>query len=166
MKAQLYTKLIIILLSIIGVSSVITPASASFGLDNTKAVIDTTTEQKTSSKVEQTSDTPNLLLTNEIKSAIEATAGQNITSKAKETTQTTVGEIAGASSDSQIKAETEEIKDLEIPSLSQPKNIITHEGKAEIKGEINQEEIKSQIAVDKEISVEKVATVDICLEVV
>lgn len=137
MKALLHTKLTIILLSMVGVSSTLAPASANLTVQTIQS---------------------------SLKSTAAVAVQGSTSSTVKETTNTTVGNLAGNSSDSQVKVTTVKPQDIKIPSNIQPQEIIKQQGDAEIQGEINESGITNSVTIDKKVDVNNTVAVDICLD--
>ncbi len=140
---------LIVLFSLIGVASAISPASANTSF----ALISVPSLPKLVTEVDATAKT-------EIK--------KGVTSSAQETTSTTVGTVAGASSDSQTTASVADPTQLNLSSLSkylnQPTEIIQKTGQATVAVESDKEGIHIGAKADLGVKVDPLANVGICLD--
>lgn len=137
MKAQLSTQIAIAIFGLMGATSIVHPASAIVG---------------------------NRTITNQFQSTLDAKVTNTTNINLQETTNTAISNLAGASSDSQTQVEIGELKQLEIPKLTNIDEMIIQEGSAQFQGEISKNGIKTTVDIDKTVSVGKIVKARICLD--
>ncbi|BCL36975.1 hypothetical protein NSMS1_34220 [Nostoc sp. MS1] len=88
----------------------------------------------------------------------------DVTAQLQETTSTAVGSIAGASTDSQTNATVINPTQAQLPSLSNPTELIQKTGQVTLGVEINQNGVKVNAGADLKAALANLAKVDICLD--
>ncbi|MBD2503485.1 PEP-CTERM sorting domain-containing protein [Anabaena azotica] len=103
-----------------------------------------------------------------IQNKIDTTAGvsliNNITATLQETTNTTVGSIAGVSTDSQTTATVINPTQLQPPSLSNPKELIQKTGQVTLGLQVNQQGVTLNTGANLNLGLGNLAQVGICLD--
>lgn len=103
-----------------------------------------------------------------IQNTIDTTAGvsiiNNITATLQETTNTTVSSIGGVSTDSQTTATVINPTQVQLPSLSNPTELIQKTGQATLGLQINQQGVTVDAGADLSLGLGNLAQVGICLD--
>jgi len=148
MNKQLSTNALAIFVSLLGVCSFITPASAI----NLKGVIKTVTTTPVAPVVESVTTTTST-----------AEVGNNITATVQETTNTTVGQVAGVGTDSTTTAQVDPSQ-IKLPSLDNLAETVQTTGGATVGIQSNQQSTQADAEANLGIKIGDFATVGICLD--
>ncbi|MBD2611955.1 PEP-CTERM sorting domain-containing protein [Nostoc punctiforme FACHB-252] len=146
MNKQLSTNALVIFISLLGVCSSVTPASAKL-----TGIIKTVTNTTVTPVVENVTKTT---------STVEV--GKNVTATVQETTNTTVGQVAGASTDSTTTAKVDPSQIL--PSLTNPTELLQITGGAALGIQSNQQSTQADAQANLGVGIGDFATVGICLD--
>lgn len=165
MNKQFSSNILVVLVSLVGVASTISPASAlqAIGIVNSlkpKTKISeivpllppSTTETGAVAKIETTIGEANKLIASDL----------------KETTSTNVGQLAGASTDSLTTASVTDPTQVKLDSLkqylNQPTEVIQKTGEATVKIKSDEQGIHADAKANLGVEVGKLAKVGICLD--
>ncbi|MDZ8092870.1 MAG: hypothetical protein RMZ42_13215, partial [Nostoc sp. DedQUE05] len=148
MNKQLSTNALIIVISLLGVSSGITPASANF-----ISAITTATKTEVPKTVQSVTTTTN---TAEVAKGVKATV--------QETTNTTVGQVAGVATDSKTTVQVKDPSQVKLPSLDNPTQIVQTTGQAAVGIKADQQSTQANAKADLGVQIADLATVGICLD--
>jgi hypothetical protein len=146
LNKQLSTNALVIFISLLGVCSSVTPASAKL-----TGIIKTVTNTTVTPVVENVTKTT---------STVEV--GKNVTATVQETTNTTVGQVAGASTDSTTTAKVDPSQIL--PSLTNPTELLQITGGAALGIQSNQQSTQADAQANLGVGIGDFATVGICLD--
>ncbi|MBC1238298.1 PEP-CTERM sorting domain-containing protein [Nostoc sp. 2RC] len=146
MNKQLSTNALVIFISLLGVCSSVTPASAKL-----TGIIKTVTNTTVTPVVENVTKTT---------STVEV--GKNVTATVQETTNTTVGQVAGASTDSTTTAKVDPSQI--VPSLTNPTELLQITGGAALGIQSNQQSTQADAQANLGVGIGDFATVGICLD--
>ncbi|WP_375510909.1 PEP-CTERM sorting domain-containing protein [uncultured Nostoc sp.] len=148
MNKQLSTNALVIVISLLGVSSAITPASANFITGITP--VTKTEVPKTVQSVTTTTNTA------EVAKGVKATV--------QEITNTTVGQLAGVATDSTTTAQVKDPSQVKLPSLDNPTQIVQTIGQAAVGIKADQQSTQADAKADLGAQIPDLATVGICLD--
>ncbi len=146
LNKQLSTNALVIFISLLGVCSSVTPASAKL-----TGIIKTVTNTTVTPVVENVTKTT---------STVEV--GKNVTATVQETTNTTVGQVAGASTDSTTTAKVDPSQI--VPSLTNPTELLQITGGAALGIQSNQQSTQADAQANLGVGIGDFATVGICLD--
>jgi hypothetical protein len=148
MNKQLSTNALVIVVSLLGVCSVITPASAQ--LTTAITAVTKTEVAKTVDSVTTTTNT--------------AEVGKGVTATLQETTNTTIGQLAGVATDSTTTAEVKDPSQAQLPSLDNPTALVQTTGQAAVGTNTTQQSTQADAKADLGLEIADFAKVGICLD--
>ncbi|MEC4985152.1 MAG: PEP-CTERM sorting domain-containing protein [Oscillatoria sp. PMC 1068.18] len=103
-------------------------------------------------------------VTNTVDALVEATVDGDINAVVEETTETDVGNLGGASTDSQTEAQVNDLHDADLSSLTDLDNLINTDGELNVTAEVDEDGIQVDADADLGVAVGDLAEVGICLD--
>ncbi|MEH2072434.1 MAG: PEP-CTERM sorting domain-containing protein [Nostoc sp.] len=142
----------------------VTPVVESASKTPVTPVVESASKTPVTPVVESASKTP---VTPVVESASKTTGnvevGKNVTALVQETTNTTVGQVAGASTDSITTAKVDPSQ-IKLPSLDNPTEFVKITGEAALGIQSNQQSTQADAQANLGVGIGDFATVGICLD--
>ncbi|MEH2081778.1 MAG: PEP-CTERM sorting domain-containing protein [Nostoc sp.] len=148
MNKQFSANALVTVISLLGVSSAITPASASL-----ITAITTATKIEVPKTVQSVTTTTNT-----------AEVGKGVKATVQETTNTSVGQLAGVATDSKTTAQVKDPNQVKLPSLDNPTQIVQTTGQAAVGIKADQQSTQADAKANLGVQITDLATVGICLD--